>query len=135
MLYLGSGTKGAEKPKPGLNFVVKSGAILQNEGDLRKIRSELEGIVILDGTWSQAKTLWWRNPWLLKLRRAVLVPTQKSLYGPLRKEPRRECLSTIESIAEALTDLGEDEEVAQGLKSLFQELLSRYKESKKPKRD
>ncbi len=24
----------------------------------------LEGVIVLDGTWSKAKTLWWRNPWL-----------------------------------------------------------------------
>src|SRR5690349_2994401 len=24
----------------------------------------LEGLILLDGSWSQAKALWWRNPWL-----------------------------------------------------------------------
>ena len=33
--------------------------------------ADLEGIVLLDGSWGEAKTLWWRNPWLLKLRRVV----------------------------------------------------------------
>ena len=26
----------------------------------------LEGVIVIDGSWSQAKTLWWRNAWLLK---------------------------------------------------------------------
>ena len=46
--------------------------------------SALEGIVVLDGTWSKAKTLWWRNPWLSKLNRLTLKPKQPSIYGHLR---------------------------------------------------
>lgn len=137
VLYLGSGPKFQASPppklKPGLCFVSKAGAPLSAE-ESKKVRSELEGIVVLDGTWSQAKALWWRNAWLLKLKRAVLVPSQKSLYGPLRKEPRRECLSTIESIAEALVDLGESPETGQVLRRVFQKLLDRYKESKAKKK-
>jgi hypothetical protein len=87
---------------------------------------QLEGIVVLDGTWAQAKTMWWRNPWLLKLKRLVLNPSHRSLYGRLRKEPRRECLSTIESVAEALKTLGEDASVSDALRNHFAELLRRY---------
>ena len=86
----------------------------------------LEGIVVLDGTWAQAKTMWWRNPWLLKLKRLTLNPSRPSLYGRLRKEPRRECLSTIESVAEALEVLGEDASVCDGLRRHFAALLRRY---------
>ena len=32
----------------------------------------VKGIVVFDGTWAQAKTLWWRNAWVLKARRLVL---------------------------------------------------------------
>jgi DTW domain-containing protein YfiP len=87
---------------------------------------QLEGIVVLDGTWAQAKTMWWRNPWLLKLKRLVLNPSRRSLYGRLRKEPRRECLSTIESVAEALQTLGEDPIVSDALRNHFAELLRKY---------
>ena len=58
----------------------------------------LDGVVVLDGTWKEAKTLWWRNPWLLKLHRLVLNPPRKSRYGRVRREPRREALSTIEAV-------------------------------------
>ena len=58
----------------------------------------LDGVVVLDGTWKEAKTLWWRNPWLLKLHRLVLNPPRKSRYGRIRREPRREALSTIEAV-------------------------------------
>jgi DTW domain-containing protein YfiP len=86
----------------------------------------LEGIVVLDGTWAQAKTMWWRNPWLLKLKRLVLNPAQPSLYGKLRREPRRECLSTIEAIAEALDLLGEEKGVSDALRAHLAEFLKQY---------
>jgi DTW domain-containing protein YfiP len=54
----------------------------------------MEGIIVLDGTWSKAKTLWWRNPWLNKLNRLTLKPTKPSIYGRLRAEPKREYVST-----------------------------------------
>src|SRR5215470_8890296 len=65
----------------------------------------LEGAVLLDGSWGEAKTLWWRNPWLLKLRRLVLNPQHHSRLGSLRREPRREALSTLEATALALKHL------------------------------
>ena len=43
--------------------------------------ASLEGVVLLDGSWSEAKTLWWRNPWLLRLRRLVLNPRHRSRFG------------------------------------------------------
>jgi DTW domain-containing protein YfiP len=69
------------------------------------ILAGLKGIVLLDGTWSQAKTLWWRNPWLLKLHRIVLDPPRPARLGHLRREPRREALSTIEAAALTLRHL------------------------------
>ena len=57
----------------------------------------VRGVVIFDGSWAQAKTLWWRNPWVLKAQRLALNPKRASLYGNLRREPRREALSTIEA--------------------------------------
>lgn len=123
VLYLGSGIKGRPQNLVGqaLQFVSKSGEPLPAP------QEHLEGIVILDGTWSQAKALWWRNAWLLKLRRVILVPERKSLYRELRKEPRGECLSTIESLAECLRALGEPVTVESGLKDLFATLLDKQR--------
>lgn len=133
-LYLGSGVRAPIKAEPllpasgpTLLFVDRKGAPLP-AAEQARIRSELQGLVVLDGTWSQAKALWWRNAWLLKLRRAILQPTRKSLYGGLRREPRSECLSTIESIAESLQAMGESRENTQSLRDMFQKLLGRYRE-------
>ncbi len=131
VLYLGSGLKDAADPrsgfiKPGLYPVKKDGSLLP-EKEARDVLGGLVGIIILDGTWSQAKTLWWRNSWLLKCRRLILVPKKKSLYGELRKEPRRECLSTIETTADTLDALGENPEIGAHLRDLFSELLGKFK--------
>jgi hypothetical protein len=90
----------------------------------------LEGVVVLDGTWSKAKTLYWRNPWLSKLHRMNLKPTQPSIYGKLRAEPRREYVSTLESVAAALTLCGEDPEIETGLRRVFRTLVQRVRDAK-----
>lgn len=91
---------------------------------------ELEGIVVLDGTWSKAKTLWWRNPWLSKLNRLTLKPKQPSIYGHLRAEPQRDFVSTLESVAGALTLCGEAPEVEAGLLRAFRTLVQRVRDAK-----
>jgi DTW domain-containing protein YfiP len=90
----------------------------------------LEGVIVLDGTWSQVKALWWRNAWLLKLNRIVLDPKRPSLYGNLRREPRRECLSTIESVALALQGFGESEAYCDDLRENFANFLAAVKASR-----
>ena len=67
--------------------------------DQEAMLRDLDGAILLDGSWSEAKALWWRNPWLLKLRRLVLDPQRPSHYNRVRREPRREALSTIEAAA------------------------------------
>jgi hypothetical protein len=91
--------------------------------------ADVDGIVVLDGTWSQAKTLWWRNPWLLKLGRVVLHPREASIYGRVRREPQRHYLSTLESVAEALVALGEPEEVRTELRRLFRTMVQRSRDA------
>ncbi len=91
--------------------------------------SALEGVVVLDGTWSKAKTLYWRNPWLSRLNRLSLQPSQPSIYGRLRAEPRREYVSTLESAAAALTLCGEPPEVEAGLRRVFRTLVQRVRDA------
>src|SRR5271169_4231915 len=75
----------------------------QPAADQEEMLRDLDGAILLDGSWSEAKSLWWRNPWLLKLRRLVLNPQRPSHYNRVRREPRREALSTIEAAALLLT--------------------------------
>jgi DTW domain-containing protein len=90
------------------------------------------GIVLLDGTWSQAKALWWRNAWLLRLQRIVLHPAHASIYGRLRREPRRTALSTLEAAADALVACGEPVEVHNQLERLMRTMCQRARDRAKP---
>jgi DTW domain-containing protein YfiP len=94
--------------------------------------STLRGIVVLDGTWSQAKTLWWRNPWLLKCARVSLNGLEPSIYGKLRKQPKRHCLSTLEAVADALVGLGEAPTVRLTLRRIFRTFVQRVRDASAP---
>ena len=124
ILHLGS-TKLAELPENREVVVFDRKGELQPDQD-RAIAS-LKGIVIFDGTWAQAKTLWWRNAWVLKLRRLVLAPKRRSLYGDLRREPRRESLSTIEAAGLALGAIERKPEIERALRDTFALMLDRYR--------
>jgi DTW domain-containing protein YfiP len=100
--------------------------------DQRAALMHLEGIVVLDGSWSQAKALWWRNAWMLKTQRLVLNPATPSRYGKLRKEPRTDSLSTLESIGLALRILERKPAIENALLATFEKLLERYRALPKP---
>jgi len=90
----------------------------------------LDGVVVLDGTWKEAKTLWWRNPWLLKLRRLVLNPRHKSRYARIRREPRREALSTLEAVALLLKHLDGGPEIEARLLRALDRLIAEARPSR-----
>jgi DTW domain-containing protein YfiP len=89
----------------------------------------LAGIVALDGTWSQAKSLWWRNAWLTRLDRLVIQPSEPSIYGRMRREPRRGWLSTLEAVADALVAAGEPEEVRAELRRAMRTMVQRARDA------
>jgi DTW domain-containing protein YfiP len=122
ILYLGS-ARPEDFPK-GREIVTldKRGEV---EPDQRGL-GDIEGIVVFDGTWSQAKTLWWRNPWVLKAKRIALNPRRPSLYGRLRREPRREGLSTIEAVAFVLSRLEGRPDIEQEMTATFGKMLDKY---------
>ena len=94
--------------------------------------ADIEGVVVFDGTWSQAKTLWWRNPWVLKAKRVALNPRRPSLYGKLRREPRREGLSTLEATALLLGNLEQRPEIETQMTATFARMLDRYRQAVAP---
>ena len=124
VLYLGPVKQGDNAPKAEVAVVDKGGNV-QKDSDL--VLGDLEGVIVLDGTWSQAKTLWWRNPWLLKCRRIVLHPQFRSLYGQARKEPRRESVSTLEAGAFLLSRLEADPTVLDRALKPFSLLLKKLR--------
>lgn len=124
VLYLGSASVAAEAPGRPVVFVDRKGRVVADQSGGW---AGLEGVIALDGSWSQAKALWWRNPWLLKCRRVVLGPSRPSRYGKLRKEPRRDSLATIESIGLLLAALENRPEIDALLGANFERLLAKYR--------
>ena len=58
-------------------------------------------LVVVDGTWSQAKTVVRDNAVLRALPRYAFVPREPSRYR-IRKEPKAECVSTLEALVHVL---------------------------------
>jgi DTW domain-containing protein len=75
----------------------------------------------------------------------ILGPAHPSRYGSLRKEPRRDGLSTIEAAGMLLAGLEKRPDIAETLNGSFDRMLARYREAQstmpelapkpKPKRD
>ncbi|MEI8395461.1 MAG: tRNA-uridine aminocarboxypropyltransferase [Rhodospirillaceae bacterium] len=124
VLYLGAAGEAPRPEEPDLLALGRKGERLP---DINAILRRLEGIILLDGTWSQAKTLWWRNPWLLKANRLVLNPKSRSRYGKLRREPRRESLAVIEAAALTLARLERRPELEDVILKPFELLVEKIK--------
>ena len=128
VLYLGSAKVADLETTSDIVAINRKGEI---EDGQRAILKDIEGIVLLDGTWSQAKALWWRNAWMLKCQRVILGPAHPSRYGKLRREPRRDGLSTIEAAAMLLASLERRPDIAETLHSSFERMLVRYREAQR----
>jgi DTW domain-containing protein len=129
VLYLGS----ARAAELGLGREI---VMLDRKGEPARDQdaalAEIEGTVLLDGSWTQAKALWWRNPWMLKCRRVVLGPRRPSRYGKLRREPRRDALSTIEAAALILSRLEGRPEIERVMMTSLERQLERYRAARQP---
>src|ERR1700682_3028148 len=128
VLYLGSAKVADLETDRDIVAINRQGEIEDNQGAVLK---GIEGIVLLDGTWSQAKALWWRNAWMLKCQRVILGPSRPSRYGQLRREPRRDGLSTIEAAAMLLSSLEKRPDIAETLHLSFERMLAKYREAQR----
>jgi hypothetical protein len=142
VLYLGSAKVADLDIDSDIVAINRKGEVEEHQ---RGILRDIEGIVLLDGTWSQAKALWWRNAWMLKCQRVILGPRNPSRYGKLRREPRGDGLSTIESAAMLLSAVEKRPDIAETLHASFERMLAKYREAQsvlpelapkpRPKRD
>lgn len=103
--------------------------LLNGKGQTMNVAPHITGMIILDGSWSQAKTLFFRNPWLKRLNRIVLRPSKKSLYGALRREPRKTAISTIEAAAMAIKEVTGNTEVPNRLIDAFETFVANQPKS------
>jgi DTW domain-containing protein YfiP len=125
VLYLGSAKVSDLDTDAEIVALTRKGEAAEGQ---RAILSDIEGVVLLDGTWSQAKALWWRNPWMLKCQRVILGPKTPSRYGALRREPRSDGLSTIEAAGMLISALERRPEIAATLNGSFERMLARFRE-------
>ncbi len=128
ILYLGSAKAADLDPDSEVLALTRKGEVAENQ---RAILKSIDGVILLDGTWSQAKALWWRNPWMLKCQRVILGPRRPSRYGHLRREPRRDGLSTIEAAGLLMAALERRPEIAAALDASFERMRARYQEVEK----
>jgi DTW domain-containing protein len=126
VLYLGSAKVAELETDRDIVAINRKGEVEENQ---RAILKDITGIVLLDGTWSQAKALWWRNAWMLKCQRVILGPKRPSRYGKLRREPRRDGLSTIETVAMLLGSLEKRPDIEAVLNDSFERMLAKYREA------
>ena len=88
-------------------------------------------LVVIDGTWSEAGRILRKNEWLSALPRYALAPApgEESAYK-VRRQPRRECLSTCEAVARCLQTLEPTSSVAvERLLGAFSLLVSQQEDS------
>jgi DTW domain-containing protein len=87
----------------------ESGTALLFPGEGARDPATLRGlppttVIVVDGTWSQARKVLKQNPFLQSLPRIGLSPVLPSNYR-IRAEPSAECLSTIEALVHLLGGL------------------------------
>jgi DTW domain-containing protein YfiP len=110
ILHLKGGSNGAKPVE-----------IFERNGNSMENSFQLRGIIAIDGSWKQAKALWWRNSWMLKLHRIALNPDFQSI----RNQTKEEGLSTIEAIAFTLKNLGEKPVIADSLVYQYRKLIEK----------
>lgn len=87
-------------------------------------------LIVLDGTWSKAKRIYFENPWLHNMRHFKLPPSAPSLYEGVRKQPKLGYLSTLESIIYALKILEPETEGLDGLLQVFDSMVEDQRQCK-----
>jgi DTW domain-containing protein YfiP len=81
-------------------------------------------LVVVDGTWWQARKLLSLNPALAALPRVAFTPRRPSGYR-IRRQPAPSCVSTIEALAEVLTVIEPGGESFERLLDPFRAMVAR----------
>lgn len=84
-------------------------------------------IVILDGTWNWAKSMFYLSENLQRLPRVKFTPSSKSEFYA-RKQPNEKCFSTIESIHHVITNFGEGTPQAERMLEPFRWMVKKQME-------
>jgi DTW domain-containing protein YfiP len=90
--------------------------------DVAKLDKPPSTLVVVDGTWSNARKVVARSPRLRALPRISLNPDRPGNYR-IRKEPKPHCLSTIEAVALVLGHLEGEPLRFQPILSVFDRMV------------
>lgn len=82
-------------------------------------------LIVLDGTWWQARKLLRLNPAIAHLPRVGFLPQKPSAYV-IRREPADFCVSTIEALTEVLTELEPEGGRFESLLDPFHAMVERH---------
>jgi DTW domain-containing protein YfiP len=111
-------------------LVLESEAALLFPGETAEVLADLPAerrprqLVVVDGTWHQAKTLVRDIPALSALPRVRLRPAEPSRYR-IRREPHVEALSTVEAVVDALRTLEPNTPGGDELLTAFRRMVDR----------
>ncbi|XP_011356569.1 DTW domain-containing protein 2 isoform X1 [Pteropus vampyrus] len=126
------GRRFSEERDPELSTVCrKSGTLILYPGDEAANLEEFildspiypSTIIIIDGTWSQAKDIFYKNS-LFRLPKQVQLKTSISSQYVIRTQPTNRCLSTLECAAVALSILEKNSDIQETLLRPLQALCS-----------
>ncbi len=101
-----------EPPAQLLEEIAAGGVALVYPGvasENSPVRDDITRLVIIDGTWHEARKIHQRSPYLLTIPRIGLTTGVKSRYN-LRKNQKEEGLCTAECVIEVLRLFGNHEE-------------------------
>ncbi len=79
-------------------------------------------VIVVDGTWPQARKIIRTNPLLERLPRLAFTPQQPSNYR-IRREPALHCVSTVEAVVELLGQLEGQRERLQPMLTAFSRMV------------
>ncbi|XP_030625102.1 DTW domain-containing protein 2 isoform X1 [Chanos chanos] len=105
-------------------LILYPGSGAQNLEELDQNFSESEhNVIIIDGTWSQAKDMFLRNS-LFRLPKQVQLQSAPSSQYVIRTQPTNMCLSTLECAAVTLSIMEKDHNIQEVLLRPLQALCS-----------
>ncbi|XP_042643895.1 tRNA-uridine aminocarboxypropyltransferase 2 isoform X1 [Tyto alba] len=104
-------------------LILYPGAEATNLEDVAVMSSSPSVIIIIDGTWSQAKDIFYKNS-LFRLPKQVQLKTNISSQYVIRTQPTNTCLSTLECAAVALTIIEKNESIQETILRPLQALCS-----------
>jgi DTW domain-containing protein YfiP len=89
-----------------------------------ELRCPPETLLVIDGTWPQARKLIAVNPVLGTLPRIGFMPRRPGNYR-IRREPARHCVATVEAVVEVLAALERDEARFAPMLRAFESMVDR----------